>query len=104
MYNNFTNPNYTTGEAWVATSMDVVYYTGKGIATYALGNQVGKLAVACGMFAGEFVLGATSSLLGAFIVGGVVAVLVGWAGAKVICYLGEKADAFWEKIKKQIFE
>lgn len=109
VYNNFTNPNYTTGEAFGASAMDAVYYAGKGFGTYWLGSKVGELAVTAGIAAGSAALGATVfgttiGFVGALAIGGGVAVLVGIAGAVAIYYLGEWIDDGWEWLKKQIFE
>ncbi|MGM9899393.1 MAG: RHS repeat-associated core domain-containing protein, partial [Bacilli bacterium] len=109
VYNNFNNPNYTTGEAIGASFMDAAYYTGKGLVTYWLGSKVGKLAVTAGIAAGSAALGATVfgttiGFVGALAIGGGVAVLVGIAGAAVIYFLGECIDEGWELLKKQIFE
>ena len=109
VYNNFNNPNYSTGEAIGASFMDAAYYTGKGFGTYWLGSKVGELAVTAGITAGSAALGATAfgttiGFVGAFAIGGGVAVLVGIAGAVAIYYLGEWIDDGWEWLKKQIFE
>ena len=109
IYNNFTNPNYTTGEAIGASFIDAAYYTGKGFGTYWLGGKVGELAVTAGIAAGSAAVGATIfgttiGFLGAFAIGGGVAVLVGIAGSVAIYYLGEGADWLYEKIKEEIFE
>ena len=109
VYNNFNNPNYSTGEAIGASFMDAAYYTGKGFGTYWLGSKVGELAVTAGIAVGSAVLGATAfgttiGFVGAFAIGGGVAVLVGIAGAVAIYYLGEWIDDGWEWLKKQIFE
>ena len=89
--------------------MDAAYYTGKGFGTYWLGSKVGELAVTAGIAAGSAALGATAfgttiGFVGAFAIGGGVAVLVGIAGAVAIYYLGEWIDDGWEWLKKQIFE
>ena len=109
VYNNFTNPNYTTGEAIGASAMDVAYYAGKGLGTYWLGSKVGELAVTAGIAAGSAALGATVfgttiGFVGAFAIGGGVAVLVGIAGAVAIYYLGELLDYGWSEFKKTLFE
>ncbi len=104
-HNNFTNPNYTTGEALGATAMDAVYYTGKGIGTYYAGIGVGKAAVGLGIAVG----GAAITYLGvgfagALAIGGGVAVVVGIVGAVAIYYLGELLDYGWSELKKALFE
>ena len=109
VYNNFTNPNYTTGEALVASTMDAAYYAGKGYGTYLLGSQVGTLAVNAGIAAGSASIGATMfgttvGFLGAFAIGGGVAVVVGIAGAVAIYYLGEGIDWLYGKVKEWVFE
>lgn len=109
VYNDFTNPNYTTGEAFGASAMDAVYYAGKSLGTYWLGSKVGELAVTAGIAAGSATLGATVfgttiGFVGALAIGGGVAVLVGIAGAVAIYYLGEWLDDGWNWLKKQIFE
>lgn len=109
VYNNFINPNYTTGEAFGASAMDAVYYVGKGFGTYLLGSIVGELAVTAGIAAGgaalgTTVFGTTIGFVGAFAIGGGVAVLVGIAGAVAIYYLGELLDYGWSELKKALFE
>ena len=104
-HNNFTNPNYTTGEALGATAMDAVYYTGKGIGTYYAGIGVGKAAVGLGIAVG----GAAITYLGvgfagALAIGGGVAVVVGIVGAVAIYYLGELLDYGWSELKKALFD
>ena len=109
VYNNFTNPNYTTGEAFVASAMDAAYYTLKGIGTYLLGKLVGKLVFASGIAVGCATLGltifgTTIGFIGALAIGGAVSLVVGFVGAVAIYYLGEWIDEQWEWCKKQIFE
>lgn len=109
VYNNFTNPNYSTSEAIGASVMDAAYYTGKGFGTYWLGSKVGELAITAGIAVGSAVLGTTVfgttiGFIGAFAIGGGVAVLVGIAGAVAIYYLGELLDYGWSELKKALFE
>lgn len=109
VYNNFTNPNYTTGEAFVASAMDAAYYTFKGIVTYFLGKLVTKLVFASGIAVGCATLGltifgTTIGFIGALAIGGAVSLVVGFVGAVAIYYLGELIDYGWEWLKKQIFE
>ena len=109
VYKNFTNPNYTIGEAVGASAMDAIYYAVKGFGSYWLGSKVGELAVAAGIAAGSAaigttVFGTTIGFIGAFAIGGGVAFLLGIAGALAIYFLGEKIDDGWEWLKKQIFE
>lgn len=71
--------------------------------------KVGELAVKAGIAAGSAALGTTVfgttiGFVGAFAIGGGVAILVGVAGAVAIYYLGEWIDERWESLKKQIFE
>ncbi len=109
VYNNFTNPNYTTGEAFGASAMDVAYYTGKGFGTYFLGELFGKWALSAGIAAssaalGATVFGTTIGFVGAFAIGGGVAILAGIAGAVAIYYIGEGVDWLYGKFKEWIFE
>ncbi|MBR6688153.1 MAG: hypothetical protein IKL77_05325 [Clostridia bacterium] len=109
IYNNINNPNYTTAEAIGASFMDAAYYTVKGLGSYWLGNQLGKVAATVGIAAGSAVLGTTVfgttiGFVGALAIGGGVTFLVGMAGAVAIYYLGELIDNGWEWLKKQIFE
>ena len=109
VYNNFTNPNYTTGEAFVASAMDAAYYTFNGIGTYFLGKLVTKLVFASGIAVGCATLGltifgTTIGFIGALAIGGAVSLVVGFVGAVAIYYLGEWIDDGWEWLKKQIFE
>ena len=105
VYNNFTNPNYTTEEAFGASAIDAVYYAGKGIGTYLAGVRVGNLAVGLGVAAGGAAIASLGvGLLGAFAIGGGVAVLVGVAGASAIYYLGEGLDWLYGKFKEWLFE
>ena len=53
---------------------------------------------------GTAVLGTTIGLLGALVIGGLVAVGVGIAGAIAIYYLGDAVDYIYEKFKEWIFE
>lgn len=111
VYNNFTNPNYTTGEAFGASVMDATYYTSKGFGAYWLGSKVGELAVSAGItIGGSIFLGAPVAWSAGLVVGlsigigGLVAIGIGFAGAVAIYYLGEWIDDGWEWFKKQIFE
>ena len=109
VYNNFSNPNYTIGEAYAASALDAAYYTGKGYGSYWLGSKVGQLSVSAGIAAGSAALGATVfgttiGFVGAFAIGGGVAVIVGIAGAVVLYHLGQGVDWLYEKIKEGIFE
>ena len=109
VYNNFNNPNYSTGEAIGASFMDAAYYTGKGVGTYWLGKKFGELALTLGIAAGSAALGATAfgttiGFVGAFAIGGGVAILAGIVGAVAIYYIGEGADWLYGKFKEWIFE
>lgn len=111
VYNNFTNPNYTTGEAFGASVMDATYYTAKGFGAYWLGSKVGELAVSAGItIGGSIFLGAPIAWSAGLVVGlsmaagELVAIGIGFAGAVAIYYLGEWIDDGWEWFKKQIFE
>ena len=105
VYNNFTNPMYTTEEAIAASAMDAVYYGGKGYATYLAGAFIGNTSVAAGSATAIFLIyymgvGTTA----AFALGGVVTVFMALAGAYAIYYLGEYLDEKWSEFKKTLFE
>ena len=112
VYNNFTNPNYTTGEAFGASAMDAAYYGVTGWLKYKAGAAIGGLAVKAGMaigtaavgLAGAIGLSLTGTLVTGLIVGGIVAIGIGVAGAYAIYYIGGLIDDGWEWLKKQIFE
>lgn len=104
VYNNFNNPNYTTGEAITASVMDAVYYGFKGIGTYLFGKAVGDLAVAAGISLGGALLLSTGSIFLAVGVGAITAIGIAAIGAFAVNYLGERIDDLWEWIKEQIFE
>ena len=112
VYNNFNNPNYTTGEAITASFMDAGYYAIKGIGTYFLGKAVGDLAVAAGIFIGAGVVSLTSALglcvggalFAGIIVGGVIAIAIAVLGSILLSNLGEWADEKWNEIKRKNFE
>ena len=111
VYNNFNNPNYSTGEAIGASFMDAAYYTGKGFGTYYASIEVGKAAVGLGIATGASIFLGAPATWGAGLVaglsiaaGGLVAIGIGFAGAVAIYYLGEWIDDGWEWLKKQIFE
>ena len=53
---------------------------------------------------GDSFFGTTIGFVGAFAIGGGVAVLVGVTGAVAIYYLGEGADSLYEKFKEWLFE
>lgn len=111
VYNNFTNPNYTTGEAFGASFMDAAYYGGTGVLKYKAGLSIGSFAINAGIAVGASILIKAPVIWGAGLVaglsiaaGGLVAIEIGFAGAVVIYYLGEWIDDGWEWFKKQIFE
>ena len=111
VYNNFNNPNYSTGEAIGASFMDAGYYTVKGVGTYYAGIGVGKAAVGLGIAAGASIfLGAPVTWSAGLVVGlsigigGLVAIGIGFAGAVAIHYLGELSDYVWSELKKALFE
>ena len=112
VYNNFTNPNYTTGDAFGASAMDAAYYGVTGVLKYKAGLAIGNFAVNAGMtvgtaavgLAGAIGIGFTGSLIAGLVVGGIVAIGIGVAGAYAIYYIGGLIDDGWEWLKKQIFE
>lgn len=105
VYNNFTNANYTAGEAFAATALDAAYYTAKGVGTYLAGTAVGNAAVSLGIAAGGASIAYCGvSFLTAFAISGGVAVLAGIAGAVAIYYLGVGVDLLYEELKEWIFE
>ena len=105
VYNNFSNPRYTVGEAFGASVMDAAYYTAKGFATYYAGQAVGNTAFALGLAAGGAAIAYWGvGFMTAFAIGGGVAVLAGFAGAVAIYYLGVGVDFLYEEFKKWIFE
>ena len=108
VYNNFTNLNYTTGEALGASAMDAAYYRLTGWLKYKAGAAIGGLAVKAGTaavgLAGAIGLSLTGTLVTGLIVGGIVAIGIGVAGAYAIYYIGGLIDDGWEWFKKQIFE
>lgn len=112
VYNNCTNPNYTIGEAFGASAMDAAYYGGTGVLKYKAGLAVGGFAVNAGMAVGTAAvglanaigLGFTGSLIAGLVVGGIVAIGIGVAGAYAIYYIGGLIDDGWKWLKKQIFE
>lgn len=112
VYNNFTNLNYTTGDAFGASFMDAAYYGVTGLLKYKAGLAIGSFAVNAGMtvgtaavgVAGAIGLGFTGSLIAGLVVGGIVAIGIGVAGAYAIYYIGGLIDDVWERLKKQIFE
>lgn len=112
VYNNFTNPNYTTGEAFGASAMDAAYYGVTGALKCKAGLAIGSFAVNAGMavgtaavgLAGAIGLGFTGALIAGLVVGGIVAIVIGAAGAYAIYYIGGLIDDGWEWLKKQIFE
>lgn len=53
VYNNFTNSNYTTGEAFGASTMDAAYYAGIGIGTYYVGVGWGIVGTVAIYYLGE---------------------------------------------------
>ena len=112
VYNNFTNPNYTTGDAFCASVMDAVYYGVTGMLKYKAGLAIGSFAINAGMAVGTAAvgvassigLGITGSLIAGLVFGGIVAIGIGFAGAYAIYYIGGLIDDVWEWLKKQIFE
>ena len=105
VYNNFSNPQYTAGEAFVASALDAAYYTVKGFATYHAGQAVGNAAVALGLAAsGAAIAYWGVGFMTAFAIGGGVAVLAGFAGAVALYYLGVGVDYLYEELKKWLFE
>ena len=112
VYNNFTNPNYTIGEAFGASAMDAAYYGVTGVLKYNAGLAISSFAVNAGIavgtaavgVAGAIGLGFTGSLIAGLVVGGIVAIGIGVAGAYAIYYIGGLIDDGWEWLKKQIFE
>jgi hypothetical protein len=112
VYNNFTNSNYSIGEAIGASIMDAGYYGITGVLKYKLGLVVGSEAIKAGMalgtsavgLAGSVGLGFAGSLVVGLSVGTIVAIGIGVAGAYAIYYVGGLIDDVWERVKKQIFE
>ena len=104
VYNNFNNPNYTTGEAITASVMDAVYYGLKGIGTHWLGGKIGAFALYAGISLGGALLLSTGSMLLAVGVGAITAIGIAAIGAIAIYYLGEGFNWIYEKIKEWIFE
>ena len=82
VYNNFTNPNYTTCEAFGASAMDAAYYGVTGVLKYKAGLAIGSFAVNAGMavgtaavgLAGAIGLGFTGSIIAGLAIGGLVAI------------------------------
>ena len=112
VYNNFTNPNYTIGEAFGASAMDAAYYGVTGVLKYKAGLAISSFAVNAGIAVGTAAvggavaigLGFTGSLIAGLVVGSIVAIGIGVAGAYAIYYIGGLIDDGWEWLKKQIFE
>ena len=53
VYNNFTSPNYTTGDAFGASVMNAAYYVVTGVLKYKAGLAIGSFAVNAGMTVGR---------------------------------------------------
>ena len=53
VYNNFTSPNYTTGDAFGASVMDAAYYVVTEVLKYKAGLAIGSFAVNAGMTVGR---------------------------------------------------
>jgi len=98
-YNNFSNPNLTTGQQWASFGMDIGYNAVKTGAQFALGLGAGKLAGAVGLNVaiGLAILG--MGPVGAALIGIGVAVAIG-AGAMFAIYHGGKwLDEQWKNFK-----
>ena len=111
VYNNFTNPNYTTGEVFGASAMDAAYYGVTGVLKYKVGLAIGSFAINAGIAVGTSILIGAPAVWGAGLVvglsiaaGGLVAIGIGLAGAVAIYYIGEGADWLYGKFKEWIFE
>ena len=81
-------------------------FGGKAISYNINGCPISSTAgIAAGSAAvGTTIFGTTVGFLGAFAIGGGVAVLIGIAGAVAIYFLGEGADWLYDKLKEGIFE
>ena len=111
VYNNSTNPNYTTGEAFVASAMDAVYYRVTRKLKYQAGLAIGSFAINAGIAVGASIFIGALAMRGAGLVvrlsiavGGLVAIGIGLAGAVVIYYIEEGLERLYGKFKEFIFE
>ena len=112
VYNNFTNVNYSTGEAIGASIMDAAYYGITSRLKYKAGIAIGNFAINAGMavgaaavgLAGAIGLGFTGSLVVGLVTGGIVAIGIAVLGAVAIYCIGEMLDYVWSEFKKALFE
>ena len=79
-YNNYMNPNLTTGQKWTSFGADVGYIAAKSGLSYLAGSLVTKGSVALGSAVACFLVGASIGGLtigfgGAILIGGGVVVL-----------------------------
>lgn len=107
-YNNYMNPNLTTGQKWASFGADVGYIAAKSGLSYLAGTLVTKGSVALGSavacsLVGASIGGLTIGFGGAILIGGGVVVLGIVAGTILIAVVSDALDNWWEKKKEEWF-
>ena len=107
-YNNYMNPNLTTGQKWASFGSDVGYIAAKSGLSYLAGSLVTKGSVALGSavacsLVGASIGGLTIGFGGAILIGGGVVVLGIVAGTILIAVVSDALDNWWEKKKEEWF-
>ena len=112
-YSNFTNPNYSSTEVFLAGILDAGYYYLKAKGTLLASEYIGMWAIKGGLaigagavpIAGALGAGFTGTLITGMLVGGTAAIVIGGVGAIVVYCIGEGLDWLYENLfKKPVFE
>ena len=107
-YNNYHNPNLTTGQKWASFFADVGYIGATSALAYGAGALVTKGSVALGTAAAGYALGATIGgvtigFAGAIAIGAAVVVIGIVAGTILIAVVSDALDNWWEQKKEEWF-
>ena len=105
-YNNYHNPNLTTGQKWASFGADIGYIGITSALSYGAGTLVTKGAVALGTTVmgcalGTTIGGVTIGFAGAIAIGEVVVVAGIVAGTILIAVVSNAIDNLWEQKKEE---
>lgn len=107
-YNNFNNPNLTTTQKWARFGADIGYIGVTSALSYGAGILVTKGAVALGISAIGYSLGATIGgvtigAVGAISIGAGVVIIGVVAGTIIIAVVSDALDNWWDQKKEELF-
>ena len=89
-YNNYMNPNLTSGQKWASFGLDVGYIAVTSYLSYKAGDLLAKGAVVLGALVGG-------------IPGGIIVVVGIVAGTVLIAVISDALDNWWEEKKEEWF-